>query len=306
MAQVRTNIPLAYSNLKIDTFWNSEEETELQNQYKEIFAIHTSKRSFEQDVGITGFGFAPEKPEGAEYDYDAGTQTYSTRYNMITYALGYQVSQEAQEDNEALNMVATYMPLLKNSMYSTINQVSANVLNNGFTLTTATGDGVALFSNAHPTRAGNQSNIPVTPSDLSYTSIQDMITQIMTVKDDRGKPAPVNPQKLIIPVQLWNTATSIMQTKGAPGNANNDTNVVLAYGGLLPDGFVKNNYLTSAVSWFIKTNAENGLKFYNRVGVGIEEVPQMVSAAGDIAVRSRTRFAPNCSNWRGVMGNVGV
>ncbi len=306
MATLRTNIPVAFSNLYINTFWDSENESQIQGEYKEIFDITTSKRSFEEDAGITGFDYAPVKPEGAPYDYDAATQTYLTRYQMITYALGFQVTQEAQEDNMSINMVNTFMPLLKDSMYTTVNQVSSNVLNNGFTTTTLTGDGVALFSNAHPTRAGNQSNIPVTPSDLSYTSAQDMITQIKTTKDDRGKPAPLMAQKLVVPVALWNVATSILQTAGAPGNANNDTNVLLAYGGLFPDGFCENHYLTSAVSWFIKTNARNGLKFFNRIPISLEDVPQTVSAAGDIAVRARTRFAAGCTDWRGCFGNAGV
>lgn len=306
MATIRSNIPVAFSNLYINQFWDSEAEQKIQGDYKEIFTIANSKRSFEEDAGITGFGYAPVKDEGAPYDYDAATQTYLTRYQMITYALGFQVTQEAQEDNEAINMVNTFMPLLKDSMYTTVNQVSANVLNNGFTQSTLTGDGTTLFSNAHPTRAGNQSNIPATPSDLSYTSAQDMITQIKQTKDDRGKPAPLNAQKLVVPVPLWNVATSILQTAGAPGNANNDTNVLLAYGGLFPGGFCENNYLTSSVSWYIKTDARNGLKFFNRVPISLEDVPQIVSAAGDIAVRARVRFAAGASDWRGIYGNVGV
>lgn len=306
MANIRSNIPVAFSNLYINAFWDSEAETTTQGEYKEIFDIYTSKRAFEEDAGITGFGYAPAKPEGSPYAYDNATQTYLTRYTMITYALGFQVTQEAKEDNTAIDMVNTFMPLLKDAMYTTINQVAANVLNNGFTTTTLTGDGVALFSASHPTRAGNQSNIAATPADLSYTACQDLITLIKGTKDDRGKPAPLMPQKLVIPYQLWNTATSILQTAGAPGTGNNDTNVLLAYGGLFPDGFVENHYLTSAVSWYIKTDARNGMKFFNRVPMQMEDVPQTVSDAGDLAVRSRTRFAAGVSNWRSCFANIGV
>lgn len=305
MTQFRSTIPVAFSNLDIYAFWDSEEGSATKDDYKQFLDVAPSKRSFEEDAGISGFSTAPLKQEGAPFAYDTATQTYLTRYQHYTYANGFQITQEAKEDNIALNMVQRFIPALKNSMYNTVNIVGANLLNNGFSDTTVTGDGVALLSASHPTRAGNQSNILATPADLTYTSCTDLITLVMKTKDDRGKVAALQAKKLILPIDLWKVGTTIMQTAGAPGVANNDTNAILAYGGLFSDGMCTNHFLTDTNAWFIKTDATEGLRYFDRIPVSLEEVPSIVSAAGDSAVRARVRFSVGASNWRAVAGTAG-
>ena len=208
----------------------------------------------------------------------------------------------------AFNMLEKFMTALKESIQNTINTVAADVLNNGFTSTTLTGEGVALLSASHNggRGAGNQSNILATPADLTYTSLTDIITQVMQTKDDRNKVASLVSEKLVLPTALWNVGTTILQTAGAPGVANNDTNAILAFGGLFTKGMCVNHFLTDMDAWFVKTNARNGLKFFNRISPALENVDSQVSAAGDSAVRGRTRFAAGCSNWRAVFGSAGI
>lgn len=306
MTQNRSTIPVAFSNLDIYAFWDSENGGPYRNEYKDFLDVAPSKRSFEEDAGISGFSAAPLKQEGAAFAYDTATQTYLTRYQHYTYANGFQITQEAKEDNIALNMVQKFIPFLKNSMFTTINQISSNLLNNGFTDTTVTGDGAALLSTTHPTRAGNQSNILTTPADLTYTSAIDLITLVMKTKDDRGKVAALQAKKLLLPIDLWNVGTTILQTAGAPGVANNDTNAILAYGGLFSDGMKVNHYFTDTDAWFIKTDATEGMKYFDRIPVSLEEVPSIVSAAGDTAVRARVRFSVGASDWRSIAGSPGV
>ncbi len=306
MTQNRSSIPVAFSNLDIYAFWDSENGTMTKDDYKQFLKIAPSKHSFEEDAGVSGFSTAPLKQEGAPFQYDTATQTYLTRYQHYTYANGFQITQEAKEDNIALNMVQKFIPALKNSMYNTVNTVSANLLNNGFTDATVTGDGTYLLSTVHPTRAGNQSNILATPADLSYTSCTDLITLIMKTKDDRGKVAALNAQKLILPIDLWNVGTTILQTAGAPGVANNDVNAILAYGGLFTDGMCVNHFLTDTDAFFIKTDATEGMKYFDRIPVSLEEVPSIVSNAGDSAVRARVRFSVGASDWRSIAGTPGV
>ncbi len=306
MTQNRSSIPVAFSNLDIYAFWDSEKGAATRDDYKQFLKIAPSKRSFEEDAGVSGFSTAPLKQEGAPFQYDTATQTYLTRYQHYTYANGFQITQEAKEDNIALNMVQKFIPALKNSMFNTVNVVSANLLNNGFTDATVTGDGTYLLSTVHATRAGTQSNILATPADLSYTSCTDLITMVMKTKDDRGKVASLNAQKLILPIDLWNVGTTILQTAGAPGVANNDVNAILAYGGLFSEGMCVNHFLTDTDAFFIKTDATEGMKYFDRIPVSLEEVPSIVSNAGDSAVRARVRFSVGASDWRGIYGTSGI
>lgn len=306
MSMNRSNIPILTSNLFIQAIWDSESQENWMDEYKEIFQVVASKRAFEEDAGITGFGAAPQKPEGSDFRYDSSTQTYLTRYTMNTYATGYQISQEAIEDSQDIDVMNRMTPFIKTSLYTSINTVAANILNNGFSDATVTGDGQPLFSNSHPTRAGVQSNILSTAADLSYTSLIDLITQIKQQKDDRGKPSPAIPEKLVVPIALWANALTILKTAGAPGVANNDTNAILAAANLLSDGIMESHFLTSQIAWFVKTNQRNGLKYYNRIAPSIQDVPETVSSAGDVSVRGRTRFAVGCSDWRGSYASSGT
>lgn len=306
MTQTRSTIGQAFSNVHINAFWNSENGSPTRDDYKQIFDIKTSRRSFEEDVGFTGFATAPLKQEGANFQFDTATQTYITRYNMYVYAYGFQVTQEAKEDNMAFNMLEQFMPALKESLQNTRNSISANVLNNGYTDSSLTGEGVPLLSASHTTRAGLQSNILPVPADLTYTSLIDLVTLVMKTRDDRGKVASLTAEKLILPVELWNVGTAILETAGQPGVTNNDTNAILAFGGLFGQGMCVNHFLTDPDAFFVKTNARNGLKYFDRIPISLEDVPSIVSAAGDTSVRARVRFAAGCSNWRAIAGSSGA
>ena len=56
---------------------------------------------------------------------------------------------------------------------------AAAVLNNGFNSAYVGGDGVALFSTAHPlVNGGTNSNTPTTQADLNETSLESAVIQI--------------------------------------------------------------------------------------------------------------------------------
>ena len=67
-------------------------------EYKELFEIETSERSFEEEQKLSGFGAAPVKDEGAAIRYDTAQEAWSVRYNHETIALGFSITQEAVED----------------------------------------------------------------------------------------------------------------------------------------------------------------------------------------------------------------
>ena len=64
---------------------------------------------------------------------------------------------------------------------------------------------------------------------------------------------------MIIPSALQFTAERLMKSAGRTGTADNDINAV-ASKGMIPQGYVVNNYLTDTDAFFIKTDVPNGLK----------------------------------------------
>ena len=67
-------------------------------QWKAIFEQNTSSKAFEEDVLQEGFGEAPDKPEGEGVAYDTASELWTARYNHLTTALAFSITEEAEED----------------------------------------------------------------------------------------------------------------------------------------------------------------------------------------------------------------
>jgi hypothetical protein len=50
-------------------------------------------------VKLSGFGAAPVKQEGAAITYDSAQESFTSRYNHETVAMGFSITEEAMEDN---------------------------------------------------------------------------------------------------------------------------------------------------------------------------------------------------------------
>ena len=124
-----------------------------ENQHAEIFDTENSDRAFEEEVMLSGFGAAAVKPEGTSVNFDNATESFTARYSHETVALAFSITEEAVEDNLYDKISTRYTKALARSMAHTKQVKAANVLNNGFNSSFTGGDGVELFSDAHPTRS---------------------------------------------------------------------------------------------------------------------------------------------------------
>lgn len=288
----------------IHAVWDSGQTHMITQEYKELFEITKARFAVEEEAAVTGFIQAPVKNEGSPFNYDTATQLYISRYIITTYALGFECTQEAIEDAVAFRIIERLTPSLKKSMSVTKETIGANILNNGFNSSFIGGDGVSLFNSSHPTATAPQSNVLPTPADLSYTSMWDMIVQISEALDDKGKVSPLVATKLIVPPALYREAETIMKSPGAPGTADNDINAILT-AGLVQMGYVVNHYLTDPTAWFLKSDAIDGLKLFEKIPLSMETTLPNYNT-GNIAVKARERYSFGWSNWRGVYGTPGV
>jgi len=141
---------------------------------------------------------------------------------------------------------------------------AAAVLNNGFNPTVVGGDGVSLFSTAHPlVSGGTNANTPTTPADLNETSLENAVIQIAAWTDERGLLIAARPKKLIVPPALMFVATRLLETELRVGTNNNDINA-LKNNGSIPEGYTVNHFLTAPNAWFLITDVPNGLKHFER------------------------------------------
>tara|TARA_R110002020_G_scaffold25859_3_gene83655 strand:+ start:1008 stop:1913 length:906 start_codon:yes stop_codon:yes gene_type:complete len=274
-----------------------------ENEHSEIFEEESSDRAFEEEVMLGGFSTAPVKGEGTSINFDSAQETYTARYTHDTIALAFSITEEAVEDNLYDRLAGRYTKALARSMAQTKQIKAAAVLNNAFNAANAIGDGAALCSNAHPSLSGNQSNVLAVAADLNETSLEQMLIDVAGLTDERGLKIAVRGMKLIIPKELQFIAERVLNSNLRPGTADNDANAMKNMG-MLPDGAVVNHFLTDTDAFFIKTDAPNGFKYFNRSP--IKTAMEGDFDTGNMRFKARERYSFGVSDWRSVFGTPGA
>ena len=273
-------------------------------EHKEIFETETSERSFEEETKLSGFAAAPVKDEGNAIAYDNAQEAWTARYNHETISLGFSLTEEAIEDNLYDSLSSRYTKALARAMAFTKQTKAAGVLNSGFTAGVNGGDGVPLFSTAHPlVSGGTNSNTPAVQADLNETSLEAAVIQIAAWTDERGLLIAAKPRKLIVPPNLMFVATRLLETEGRVGTADNDINA-LANNGSIPEGYTVNHFLTDTDAWFLSTDVPNGMKHFVRA-------PMANSIDGDfdtgnVRYKARERYSFGWSDPLGMFGSQGA
>jgi hypothetical protein len=273
-------------------------------EHKEIFETESSERSFEEETKLSGFSAAPVKNEGSAIAYDNGQEAWTARYTHETIALGFSLTEEAIEDNLYDSLSSRYTKALARAMAYTKQTKAAAILNNGFNSSYPGGDGVELFSTAHPLiSGGNNSNEPSTAADLNETSLEAAVIQIAGWTDERGLLIAAKPRKLVVPPSLMFVATRLLETELRVGTADNDINAIKTNGSI-PEGYTVNHFLTDTDAWFLTTDVPNGLKHFVRT-------PMATSMDGDfdtgnVRYKARERYSFGWSDPLGVFGSPGA
>jgi hypothetical protein len=275
-------------------------------EHQEIYETESSERSFEEETKLSGFSAAPVKNEGNAIAYDNAQEAWTARYTHETIALGFSLTEEAVEDNLYDTLSARYTKALARGMAYTKQVKAANVLNNGFNAGGQYngGDGVPLFSAAHPlVTGGTNSNIPTTPADLNETSLENAVIQIAAWTDERGLLIAAKPRKLIVPPSLQFVATRLLETELRVGTADNDVNAI-KNNGSIPEGYAINHFLTDNNAWFLTTDVPNGMKHFVRT-------PLATSMDGDfdtgnVRYKARERYSFGWSDPLGMYGSAGA
>lgn len=243
--------------------WYGKAYKDYPEEWSALFEKHTSKKAYEEDVGLSSFGLASQKAEGAPISYDSERQGFTTRYNHVVYALGFIITREIYEDDQYDVVGKRKANGLARSMRQTKEIVGANIFNRAATVGYTGGDGVVLLSASHPNVAGGLwSNTPSTQVDLSEAALEQAAIDIAAFRDDRGLLIAAKPKKLVIAPSNQFEAKRILGTDGRVGTDLNDVNAIKTMG-IIPS-VVVNHYLTNADDWFILTDVQDGMKYFER------------------------------------------
>ena len=281
------------------------EYKQYENQHAEIYTTESSDRAFEEEVMLSGFAQAQTKSEGAGVAFDNAQETFTARYTHETVALAFSITEEAIEDNLYDRLASRYTKALARSMAQTKQVKAVNPLIQGLPTTDNydSGDGVSLFNTAHPTIAGTVANTLATQADLNETSLEQSLIDIAAMTDERGLKIAARGLKMIIPSELQFTAERLMKSDKRVGTADNDTNAIRSMG-MVPQGYVVNNFLTDTDAFYITTDVPNGMKYFQRAA--IKTAMEGDFDTGNVRYKARERYSFGVSDFRGIFGVEGA
>ena len=284
--------------------WYGKAYDEYPVEWTDLFDQFSSRKAFEEDVGISSFGLAAIKPEGQSVQYDTEQQAFITRYTHIVYALGFMVTREAMEDDQYDVVAEKRARGLAFSMRQTKEIVGANVYNRAFTAGYVGGDGVTLGNAAHPNAVGGTySNILGTAANLSEAALEQSVIDLSKFTNDRGLRIAVMPKSLHIPTDLQFEAERIMKSQYRIGTSNNDVSALISMG-KFPGGVKINHYFTSTTAWFLRTSVNDGMKYFSRRDDNFEEDNSFDNETAKFKASSRYSFG--WTDPRAFFGTPGV
>ena len=274
------------------------------SQYDKIFTKHDSKMALERTAEMRYLGLAQLKTEGGQtaFDNSAG-ERYVYNQEHVEIALGYAITRKAIDDNLYKTQFMPSNLGLIESFQQTKEIYGANVLNTATTYNASVGgDGVSLLNANHPIDGGTVANTPLVQVDLNEASLLNAMIAIRTnFKDQAGLKVFARGRRLIVPPALEPTAIRLTKTELRPGTANNDVNAIMMTAGGLPEGYMVNDFLTSARAWFLLTNID-GLSYMERVR--FETDMQVDFVTDNLLVKGYERYSFGYYNWRSIFGST--
>jgi hypothetical protein len=278
-------------------------------EWDKLFEKHTSRKAFEEDVGSSHFGLAVQKAEGAPVTFDGARQGFTSRYNHVVYALGFIITREAVDDDQYDVVGKLKSQSLAFSMRQTKEIIAANVYNRAFNTSYVGGDAATLIAcaaggsaTAPNVAGGTYTNGPSAAVDLSEAALEQAIIDIAGFTNDRGLKIAVRPKTLVIHINLMFEANRILKTEGQVYSADNTVNALKTMG-MVPE-IVVNHYLTDTDAWFLKTDVQNGLKYFERNAdeFGMDDDWDTENAK----YKARSRYSFGWTDRRAIYGSPGV
>lgn len=283
-----------------DVFWTNYRE--LASVYDKLFNVERSDKNFEEVLGMVGFGYLAQEGELETVALQDGIEGFKTRFTHLKYGLGYQISQELVDD-DMYGQIKQYPQALARSARSTMEKVSADIFNLGFSGGAALADGQQLFSASHTLkRGGTFRNKLSTDSDLGFSALRQAAIDLRKIHDDSDMPYMGSESlTLLVPPDLEFDAAEIIKSVERPDTANRAANALAKQRRW---DLVVWDYLTDVDAWFLLYPKDmHKLMCYMRKDIGQEADQEVKTDSWYHIVRYRKSVG--AADARGVFGTPG-
>lgn len=246
--------------------WFGDSYNDWDPLWRKMCDVHESDKAFEKFQGLTNYGLAGIKDQGAGIPYRDKFQGFPREIINVTYGIGSTITYEMMRYDQ-YNLFKSIPTQLGASVRKTEETVVANLLNNGFSTATSptlTADQKSLLNSSHLLVAASnvtQKNTPSTAADLSQTALEQMYIDVSRFVDDQNLPIVVRPQRILVTPEQQHLVRKILETEYEVDSGNNTINPVAT--ARMPLDVVISPWLTDVDAWFVKTDQADGLVFTN-------------------------------------------
>ena len=261
-----------------------------------LYGVHDSQKNQEfdlEDSPIDDFAtFSGEIP------YDDSVQGYRTTYTHEEYARGIKVERKLVDD-DLYNIINRKPERLAISAARRRETDAANVFNNSFNSSVTGGDSLSLCSSAHTSLNSTTTQSNTGTSSLSAVNVEAARRLMVAFRDSIDGVISVQPDTLIVPLQLEEVAWEIINSRGKVDTAQNNANFHNGKYKLV----VWNNYLGSSTRWWMAdfTLMKQFLNWFDRIKPEFFRDKEFETLMAKFAGYMRYSFG--WSDWRWVFGN---
>ncbi len=270
--------------------------------YPALFNVLTSRRAYEDNIRIGGLGSFATKAEGTAIAFDDPVQGTRGRTTHSTFALGFRVTKEMNDD-DLYNVMNRMSGDLGDAARDSEETLAWGIPNDGFAGNTHTDpESEVLWETTHQLlkSSGTDSNRLSPDVALSVSGLQSAITQMKTTLDESGRFIQVSPAVLLIHPENDFEAARLLDSTQEPHTADNQINPVMSSrSGLKP---MSVPYLTDTDAWSIwAPKSQHKLTFYNRQSLEFNTGDD--SHTLDALFTAHYRASVTFIDWRGTVGS---
>jgi phage major head subunit gpT-like protein len=265
----------------------------------QLYGMESSQKAVEYDYAIGGMGDLEEFSGTIPYGEFAGQ--YRVSYTHKEWVKGIKIERKLVDD-DLYSVINKRPAMLALVAKRTREKHGASVFNNAFnTSVFAGGDGVSLVSASHTRVAPDGSTTAAMSnlgsSALSQTALSAARLAMREFVDDTLNLLNVQPDLLLVPPELEETAWVITQSEKKPGTAENDANY---YKGRYK--IVVWDYLADSNNWFLIDGryAKMFLKWFNRIPVEFNKDKDFDTYISKWS--TYTRYSYGFSDWSWIYG----
>lgn len=275
--------------------------SQLTNLMGQLYGMRSSGKRRERSSSISGLGKLQKKTATVLSTEDRPVQQFQKTFLHSAFALHTPVERELLDDEDwgwFQDLGIQYAMSANRTMESE----AALVFNDAFdgAETGIAEDGLSLCNSAHLNADGGNSQDNSGTSALSAANVGTTLTSMRKFTDYRGEKISVNPDGLVIPVDLEQTAWEIVRSSQKPVDADS-----VPFANYLNNRFAlfSWNYLTDINNWFMvdQQMMRMHLLWYQRIGMEIFGDGDLFTGTRRIGIYSR--WSNGSKDWRWVYGH---